>query len=153
MRRLLALLTAFLLLAGQLFAQKTITGKVTDEKGNPLPNASVIVKGTNTGTATKSNGTYSLTVAAKATALIFSSVNMATVEMKIGTAAEIDATLNPEDRVLTDVVVSGYGTQKRKEVTANYSTIKGAAIAGKPVQSFDQAPAGRATGRCSDCCT
>ena len=147
MRKLLALLTAFLLFAGsQLFAQKTITGKVTDDKGNPIPNTSVIVKGTNTGTVSKSDGTYSLTVPQNATALIFSSVGMTTQEVRIGTQTEIDVSLSPEDKILTDVVVVGYGTQKRKEVTANYSTVKGAAIAGKPIQSFDQALAGRATG-------
>ena len=146
MRKLLALLTAFLLLAGQLFAQRTITGKVTDDKGNPLPNASVMVKGTNTGTISKGDGTYSLAVPKNASALIFSSVNMTTQELKIGSLTEIDVSLSPEDKILTDVVVVGYGTQKRKEVTANYSTIKGAALANKPIQSFDQALAGRATG-------
>jgi len=66
MRKLLVALTAFLLLAGQLLAQKTVTGKVTDDKGNPVPNATVVVKGSRTGTVTKSDGSYSLTVPADA---------------------------------------------------------------------------------------
>ena len=60
MRKLLLALAAFLFFTGQLFAQKTITGKVTDDKGNPMPNVSVVVKGTTTGTVTKTDGTYSL---------------------------------------------------------------------------------------------
>src|SRR5258706_11633958 len=147
MRKLLALLTAFLLFAGgQLFAQKTITGKVTDDKGNPIPNTSVIVKGTNTGTVSKPDGRYSLTVPKNATALIFSSVGMATQEVRLGTQTEIDVSLNSEDKILTDVVVVGYGTQKRKEVTGNLSNVSGKNVAEKPVQSFEQAIAGRATG-------
>ena len=64
MQKLLALLTACLLLSGQLLAQKNITGKVIDEKGNPIPNASVIVKGTSEGTSTLADGTFSLSVPA-----------------------------------------------------------------------------------------
>ena len=66
MQKLLAMLTAILLLTGQLLAQKNVTGKVIDEKGNPIPNASVIVKGTSTGTSTRSDGTFTLPVAAGA---------------------------------------------------------------------------------------
>jgi TonB-linked SusC/RagA family outer membrane protein len=146
MRKLLALLTAFLLFAGQLFAQKTITGKVMDEKGNPIPNASVMVKGTTTGTVTKSDGTYSLTVPAKAKALVFSSVDMAPLEVVIGSESVISPTLKPVDTVLAEVVMVGYGTQKKKELTGSLVTVKGAAVADKPVQSFDQALAGRAAG-------
>ena len=65
MRKFLLSLTAFLLLAGQLLAQKTITGTVTDEKGSPLAGVSVLVKGTATGTVTKSDGTYSLSLPAR----------------------------------------------------------------------------------------
>ncbi|MDP4263918.1 MAG: SusC/RagA family TonB-linked outer membrane protein [Bacteroidota bacterium] len=146
MRKLLAMLAAVLLFAGQLLAQKTITGKVTDDKGNPLPNASVIVKGTSTGTVTKSDGTYSLTVPAKARALVFSSVDMAPLEVVIGSETTISPSLKPVESVLAEVVMVGYGTQKRKEVTGNLSNVTGKAVAEKPVQSFEQAIAGRATG-------
>ncbi|MBC7948485.1 MAG: TonB-dependent receptor [Chitinophagaceae bacterium] len=146
MRKLLALLTAFLLFAGELLAQKTITGRVADDKGNPIPNASVIVKGTNTGTVTKSDGTYSLTVPSTARTLVFTSVSMAPEEVTIGSQTVINPTLKTEDRVLTDVVVVGYGTQRKKEATGNLSTVKGAAIAQKPVQSFESALAGKAAG-------
>jgi TonB-linked SusC/RagA family outer membrane protein len=146
MRKLLALLTAVLLLTGQLLAQKTITGKVTDDKGNPIPNASVMVKGTNSGTVTKSDGTYSLTVPAKAKALIFSSVSMSPLEVVIGSETVISPALKPVESVLAEVVMVGYGTQKRKEVTGNLTNVNGKSVAEKPVQSFEQALAGRSTG-------
>jgi TonB-linked SusC/RagA family outer membrane protein len=146
MRKLLALLTAFLLYTGLLFAQKTITGKVIDDKGNPVSNASVIVKGTNTGTITKPDGNYSLTTPANAKALIFSSVDMTTIEIPIEKQTEINVTLNPENKTMSEVVVVGYGTQRRKEATGNLSTVKGAAISQKPVQSFESALAGKAAG-------
>jgi TonB-linked SusC/RagA family outer membrane protein len=146
MRKLLVLLTVCLLSAGTLLAQKTITGKVSDDKGNPIGNASVMVKGTSTGTVTKIDGSYTITVPAAAKALIFSSVDMSPLEVVIGSQTIISPSLKPIETVLADVVVVGYGTQRRKEVTANVSTVKGSAIADKPVQSFEQALAGRATG-------
>lgn len=146
MRKLLALLTAILLFAGQLFAQKTVSGKVTDDKGNPVPNASVVVKGTNTGTVTKSDGTYSLTVPSNAKTLIFSSVDMASQEISIGNQTSINPVMKADDRTMQEVVVVGYGTQRKSDLTGNIATVKGSAIADKPVQSFDAALAGRAAG-------
>ena len=82
MRKLLLTVTAFLLFAGVLLAQKTITGRVTDDKGNPIPNASLIIKGTTTGTVTKADGSFSLIAPANAKALIASAVDMTTQEKK-----------------------------------------------------------------------
>lgn len=130
----------------QLWAQRVVTGKVTDEKGNPLPNASVLVKGTTTGTTTHTDGTFSLTVSANAKHLIVSSVNMATIEKEIGKDNVVNFSLQPEDRTLTEVIVVGYGTQRKKDVTGSISSIKGNELAARPVQSFDQALAGRASG-------
>ena len=146
MRKQLLLLSGFVLLSLFSLAQRTITGKVTDDKGNPVPNVSVIVKGTTTGTTSKPDGSYSLTVPANARALIFSAVDMTTTERPIGNDAVIDISLRTEDRTLSEVVVTGYGTQRRKEVSGNIATVKGSALTNKPVQSFEQALAGRATG-------
>jgi TonB-linked SusC/RagA family outer membrane protein len=146
MRKLLVALTAVLLFTGQLLAQRTITGKVIDEKGEPVPNASVMVKGSNTGTVTKSDGTYSITVPANAKHLVISSVDMATEEISIGTQTTINTTLRAADKSLQEVVVVGYGTQRKSDITGNIATVKGAAIADKPVPSFDAALAGRAAG-------
>ncbi|MBL7741253.1 MAG: TonB-dependent receptor [Chitinophagaceae bacterium] len=146
MRKLLALLTAFLFFTGQLFAQKTVTGKVTDDKGNPIPNASVMVKGTNTGTITKVDGTYSITVPANAKALVFTAVDMSPLEVILGSQTTVSPTLKPVESVLAEVVVVGYGTQRRKDVTSAISSIGGDKIRNIPVQSFEQALTGKAAG-------
>ncbi len=146
MRKLLLTLAAFLLLAGALLAQKTITGKVTDEKGNPVPNASVIVKGTTTGTATKSDGTFSLLVPENAKALIVSSVDMGTQEQAIGSQTVLNFTMKQEDKIVSEVVVVGYGTQRRRDVTGNIAQIGGAKLRDQPLQTFDQGLSGRAAG-------
>ncbi|MEO5946923.1 MAG: SusC/RagA family TonB-linked outer membrane protein [Chitinophagaceae bacterium] len=146
MRKLFLLLMGVVLLAGQAMAQRTISGTVTDENGNPLPNVSVVVRGTTTGTITNEEGKYSLNLPANAKALVFSSINKSPVERQIGTGSSIDALLKDEDKSLQEVVVTGYGTQKKKDVTGNIASIKGAAIANTPIQSFEQALAGRAAG-------
>jgi TonB-linked SusC/RagA family outer membrane protein len=146
MRKQLLLLSGFVLCSIVALAQRTITGKITDDKGNPVANVSVIVKGTTSGTTSKTDGTYSLTVPANAKALIFSSVDMVAEERQIGTQATIDVSLRAEDKTLSEVVVTGYGTARKRDVSGNIATVKGRDLANKPVQSFEQALAGRATG-------
>lgn len=147
MRKHIAFAIAVLLLSGQLLAQnRTITGKVTDDKGNPIPNVSVIIKGTNTGTVTKVDGTYSISVPSTAKSLVFSSVDMVSQEVSIGSRSEISVSLRPDDKSLQEVVVVGYGTQRKSDLTGSITTVKGSVIADKPVQSFDAALAGRAAG-------
>lgn len=136
----------FVLYAQVALAQRTINGTVTDESGSPLPNVSVVVRGTTTGTITNEEGKYTLTLPANAKALVFSTINKSPVERSIGTGSTIDAILKDEDKSLQEVVVTGYGTQKKKDLTSNIATVKGSAIANKPVQSFEQALAGRAAG-------
>src|SRR5687767_8817188 len=125
MRKLYLLLMGVVCLVMQASAQRTVTGKVVDEKGNGLANVSVIARGTTTGTTTNADGSYSLTVPANAKAIVFSSVDMSPVEMAIGTQTVVNATLKAEDKTLQEVVVVGYGTQKKKEITGSLTTIKG----------------------------
>ena len=101
--------------AGQALAQRTVTGKVTDEKGNPLGNVSVLVRGTTTGTTTKADGTYSLDIPANAKALVFSSVDMSPVELAVGTGGQVNATLKAEDKTMSEVVVTAFGIKKDKK--------------------------------------
>jgi TonB-linked SusC/RagA family outer membrane protein len=115
MRKVLLFVMAILLYAGSLMAQKTISGKVTDEKGSPLPNASVIVKGTTVGTTTKEDGTYTLTLPAGAKSLIVSTVDMDPVEKSIGDGPVVDVVLRPQDRIMTEVVVTAFGIKKNKK--------------------------------------
>ena len=112
MRKLLLLFAAVVLSFCQLCAQRTITGKVTDEKGSPMPNVSVIIKGTRTGTVTKIDGSYSLSVPASAKALVFSSVEGGTEEVNIGDQTTIDISLKASEKALTEVVVTAFGIKK-----------------------------------------
>src|SRR5580765_6367057 len=98
MRKLFLLLWGVVFFAAQALAQRTISGKVTNEKGAPLSNVSVLVRGTTIGTITKADGTYSLTVPANGKALVFSAVDMSPVEMAIGTSTMVNATLKNEDK-------------------------------------------------------
>ena len=147
MRKFLCLIMAVMAMTTSLWAQRTISGKVTDDKGVPVPNVSIQVKGTQTGTVSGQDGSFSLTVPSNARTLVFSSVGMTTREVNIGNQTSLSVSLQSStDANLQEVVVVGYGTQRRADVTANIATVKGSAVADKPVQSFDAALAGRAAG-------
>jgi TonB-dependent starch-binding outer membrane protein SusC len=146
MRKFLFLSVMLTLMAAQSWAQRTITGKVTDDKGTPLPNVSVIIKGTTQGTATKDDGSYSLTVSSNARTLVFSSTDMNPQEVSISSSNVINATLTTANKSLDEVIVVGYGTQRKRDLTSNVATVKGSVTADKPVQTFEQALGGRAAG-------
>lgn len=146
MRKLLATLAVVLLFTGQLLAQKTVAGKVTDDKGNPIPNVTVVVKGFNTGTVTKDDGSYSLTVPSNARTLVFSSVDMITEEVTIGSQTTINPVLRNADRSLQEVMVVGYGTQQKKAFTGAASKVEVKEFANLMTPSIDKQLAGRATG-------
>lgn len=147
MRKLTLLLAGLLLLWVQTLAQsRVIKGKVIDENGAPVPNASVIVVGTRRGTVTNIDGSFTLQISETARAISFSAIGLLPLEAKVPASGVLNVSLRPSNRSLEDVVVVGYGTQKKQDITGNISAIKGAAIAEKPVPSFDAALAGRAPG-------
>lgn len=141
------MLLGIVMLCAQLSAQqRTIIGKVTDANGSPVPNATVQIKGTKSGTTTQPDGSYSIIVTPQAKVLVFSGIGLAEMEIAIGNKGVINASLQSSDKSLQEVVVVGYGTQRKLEATGNISTIKGNVIAEKPVQSFENALAGKAPG-------
>jgi TonB-linked SusC/RagA family outer membrane protein len=146
MRKLLLLSMAVVLAIGQLYAQRTITGKVTDDKGSPIPNASVIVKDTRTGTITKIDGSYSLTVSANAKTIVISAVDMEPQEFTIGNEATINASLKAAEKSLAEVIVVGYGTQQKKAFTGSASKVDAKKFSNLMTASVDKQLAGRATG-------
>ncbi|HEY0356494.1 MAG TPA: carboxypeptidase-like regulatory domain-containing protein, partial [Flavisolibacter sp.] len=146
MRKILCLGVVLMLMTMLSWAQRTVTGKVTDDKGSPLPNVSVMVKGTNVGTVTNSDGTYSLSVPANGRVLVFSYADMTTEEITIGDQAQINASMRASDRTMESVVVVGYGTQRKRDVTGNIAQIGGNKLKDQPLQSFDQGLSGRAAG-------
>lgn len=115
------LLTLLLLCASSLLlnAQLTITGKITDDKGAPLQGVSIKLKGTNTGTASDANGLYSIRVPDEKATLVFAYVGFDAQEIKVKGKPVINVTLKSSIASLQEVVVVGYGIQKRKDVTAS----------------------------------
>ena len=146
MRKLLLLLLTSMCLVSYAMAQRVVTGKVTDSKNNPIENASVIVAGTNTGTVTKADGTYSITVPASAKSLTISYVDLLAQSIPLSGKTVVNATLISEEKSLQEVVVTGYGTQKKKELTGSIASLKGSAIANRPIQGPDQALRGQIAG-------
>jgi TonB-linked SusC/RagA family outer membrane protein len=130
------------------FAQnsRTLTGKVTDEKGAGIANASVLVKGSTIGTTTGNDGAFSLKVPESAKVLVVSSVNFGQQEVSIGKTNNINISLKSTSENLQEVVVVGYGTKSIRENTGAVSKIKGDKIAEVPTPSFDQALAGKTAG-------
>ena len=147
MRKFFILLLLLVGLITQLSAQqKKISGKVTDEKGQPLPSVSVMIKGTKEGTTTGQDGIFHLNLAATAKTLVVSSTGFLKEEVDIDNKTVIDITLSASDKNLQEVVVTGYGTQRKKDVTGSISTVKGGEVSNRPTQSFEQALGGRAAG-------
>jgi TonB-linked SusC/RagA family outer membrane protein len=124
LQRAVWLLGTFLLLSFTAIAQQTITGTVTDESQVPLVGVNIVVKGTNTGTTTDDAGRYTLSVPAKATILVLSYIGFAEQEVPIENRTEISVTLSAGDRRLEEVVVVGYGTQQRKDLTGSVASLK-----------------------------
>ena len=149
MKKLLSLILFFTILQTHLATaqEKSISGTVTDGTTNQgLPGVTVIVKDTQVGTATDVNGSFSLQVPATATTLVFSFIGYTPQERTIGNSSTFNVTLAPDNKQLSEVVVTGYGTQLRSEFTGSVSSVKGESIQNRPVQSFDQALTGRASG-------
>lgn len=146
MRKLLFILLGVVFISAQAMSQRTVTGKVTDDKGNPLGNASVVVKGTTTGTNTKADGSYSLTVPANGKVLVISLVGMTPVEISIGSQSVINTSLQSEEKTLTEVVLTGYGTQKKSETSQSIGKITGDKLANTPFSSPDQMLQGKLPG-------
>ena len=103
----------------------TVTGTITDEKGSPLPSVSINVKGTTNGTTSSSDGKYTITVADKNSTLVFSSPRLQTKEVKIKGRAVVDVTLALSTKELEEVVVIGYSSAKKKDMTGSVTYLVG----------------------------
>jgi TonB-dependent starch-binding outer membrane protein SusC len=148
MRKILLFTGALLLLFLQSYAQeKVVTGKVTSaEDGTAAPGVSVIVKGTTVGTSTDNDGNYTLSLPTGSNTLIFSFIGFKATEIEVGTRTIVDVQLNPDVTQLSEVVVVGYGTQIKEDLTGNIARVKAEDIQNIPVPTFEQAIQGRAAG-------
>ncbi len=142
----LKLIAVTVLLSMSLLAQRTITGIVTDEAGNPVPNASVTIKGSTTGVTTDMNGNYRIAVGSTDRALVVSYVGKADAEVAIGTGSVINISLNRLDNSLQEVVVVAYGNQVRKKVTGSIGKLPGKDLENVPMASIDKMLQGKIAG-------
>ncbi|HEY5749648.1 MAG TPA: TonB-dependent receptor [Chryseolinea sp.] len=140
----------FMVVATAAFAQeRTITGKVTDaETGDPLPGVNVVIKGSSVGTTADSDGKFSLAVPGNEAVLVFSFIGFQTIEMPVGNQTVINPALGPDMKALEEVVVVGYGTQRKVDLTGAVGSLRASDIdiGSKPITSPDQLLAGRVAG-------
>ncbi|GGB95348.1 SusC/RagA family TonB-linked outer membrane protein [Dyadobacter sediminis] len=125
---------------------RVIKGKVVDDKGEGLPGVNVLVTGSQTGTSTDQNGQYTLSVPEGNVVLRFSFIGFVSQDATVGNSSVIDVTLVPDVNSLSEVVVVGYGTQEKKDVTGAVSSVKGADFQNLPTGGAQQALQGRAAG-------
>jgi len=146
MKKVLLGLALLLMSATLALAQRTVTGKVTDENGEALVGATVSAPGTTAGAITDINGVYRLDLPATATTLRFTYTGYNAQEMAVGSSNVYSPQMVTDASSLQEVVVVGYGTQQKRDITGNISTVKGEDLPGLPAQSFDQLLQGRAAG-------
>lgn len=148
MRKLAVLLTCAMLFLAQAYAQttRTVTGKVTDEAGNPLAGVTISTAGSAKSTVSDAKGAYSIQVSEKATTLKFSFVGFGEVEARIGNRSSIDVNMVSETKALSEVVVVGYGVQQKKAFTGSASKIDTKEFSQLVTPSIDKQLAGRAAG-------
>ena len=129
-----------------LSAQTTITGVVTDEEGEPLIGAGVLVQGTTIGTVTGIDGDYILTVPADATHLVFSFIGLSDQVVPLDGRTKIDIVLKADQTFLDEVVVVGYATVSRRDVVGSVASVNSEALNQVPVASVTEAMAGKMAG-------
>ncbi|CCH02940.1 hypothetical protein FAES_4941 [Fibrella aestuarina BUZ 2] len=149
MRQKLLLSCALFLgwLAPMLAQNRSISGRVTDESAKELPGVSIVLKGTQRGTVSEANGQYKLNLPDSGpVTLIFSFVGYQSQEVNVTDQANLNISLKPDDNSLEEVVVVGYGTQKKKDLTGALSTIEAKDVAGRQTTQISEALQGSIAG-------
>lgn len=145
MKRILLLIVPviLILLAFRPITVITVTGSITDDKGSPVAGASVFVKGTKSGTSSKTDGTYRIVVTKANDVLVFSAVGMQTQEVKVKGRSIINVSLTMATNTMSEVVVVGYG-RPRKEMTGSVATVHPSQLYGS--RGYDQPLQGKVAG-------
>ncbi|HRX10000.1 MAG TPA: TonB-dependent receptor [Draconibacterium sp.] len=146
MQKLLLLLMAYIVAFSSAMAQKEVTGKVTDDTGQPLPGATIVVKGTTNGTVSKSDGNYSILNVPDDAVLIFSFVGMLTQEITVGNQTTVNVSLESDAIGIQEVVAIGYGVQKKSDVTGATVSVSAEELSSRPVKNAIEAMQGKAAG-------
>jgi len=127
--------------------ERTITGKITaDDAPTGLPGVNVIVKGTNAGTVTDIDGNYSIDVPSNESILVYSSVGYVKEEVTVGNQSVINMTMTPDITSLEELVVIGYGTQKKKDLTGSVASVQGKSLKEVTISSIENSLQGRVAG-------
>lgn len=147
--RVLSLFICSLLLFTQAYANSVkvkVTGKIIDETGEGLPGVSVLEKGTGNGTATDIDGNYSLSVEGANSVIVYSFVGYTSKQVTVGSQSIINVSLEQDAATLEEVVVVGYGTQKKATITGAISAIKGGDLIQSPAVDMTNSLSGRMAG-------
>ena len=140
------LLFSFIILGASLgHAQQSLSGSVVDGAG-PLPGVTIIEKGTNNGTTSDFDGNYTLSTSGQDAVLVFTYIGFLTQEIPVGTSSTIDVQLIEDVQGLEEVVVTGYGTQKKATLTGSIATISGEALVKSASPNLGTALAGKVAG-------
>lgn len=124
-----------------------VTGRVINDKGEPLPGVSVVEKGTNNGTTTRADGTFSIEVSSTSAILTFSYVGFRNVEIAVNNPSALaNVILQPDVNSLDDIVVIGYGTVKKSDLTGAVAVVKADKLMDMPVPNITQALQGKVAG-------
>lgn len=129
-----------------IFKDIAVRGTVKDENGEALQGASVVVKGTTTGTMTDLKGNFTLNVPSSQSVLVISFTGLATKELPVGNQSVFNIQLHADNETLQEVVVVGYGTQRKSDVTGAVGSVKESQLRERPAASLNQALAGRIAG-------
>lgn len=138
-----------LLLVAQSFAfaqDRIVSGKVTSHEGEPLPGVNILITGTSNGTVTDADGNYSIEVPEENNMLKFSYIGYTVVEQEINGRSQIDVVMTPDIAELSEIVVIGYGEQKRETLTGSISQVEGRELAKSPQPNVSSSLAGRFSG-------
>ena len=131
----------------QTFAQtRTVSGSVLDATGAGLPGVSVTIKNTSAGTVTDFDGNYTLSGVNNQSVLMFSYIGFVTQEVAVGSADRLDVNMAEDATLISEIVVTGYGTQRKSQVTGAISSISSKEISEIPITNLAQALTGRASG-------
>jgi TonB-dependent starch-binding outer membrane protein SusC len=137
----------FFVITGNALAQdQVVTGKVLDEQGTALPGVNILFKGSSEGTTTDANGNFTLRGNASNSTLVFSFIGYTTQELALNGQTSITVTLAPDVQQLGEVVVVGYGTQEKKDLTGSVSSVDAKDIQKVQVSGIDQALQGQVAG-------
>ena len=126
--------------------QKTISGSITDKDGNPLPGATIVEVGTDNGTSSDFDGNYEINLPDGEQTLVFSYLGFKTQEVEINGRSKINVVLEIDSEGLDEIVITGYGEVRRKDLTGSVAKVNGDDLANLPAARVDQLLQGRASG-------